>query len=309
MRTPNVASSLAFHLQMQPIPNMFRISKMTVFEPTSYPIRYVVNYNIYIDLHTASEGLKCRAFPTTLDESKGKCRQPTMAVVRCNSARSTDRTIDAGQNDDDDERSLAPPLTIIVGHLQAVQPVAVSSTPHPAQPTFDRNLMQHRHAFPCRSNILPFCLLHRRSWQQRARRRQRPLRLLSDPNRAAICSGNSSFKSGTRFPSSPNRQHLRSPWQLRRSMKSGQMRSRSAATTGSVFDQQFILWQINNFFPHNSKPKIVDSQPLQSSGQQQSTGSRAKIMQSADSKRCVAILLSQSSTPSCAKFIAMRSQT
>ncbi|KAL6004503.1 hypothetical protein ACLOJK_005056 [Asimina triloba] len=48
---------LAFHLQMQLIPNGFRILKMVIFEPASDPTGHVVNYNIHMDLYTTSEGL------------------------------------------------------------------------------------------------------------------------------------------------------------------------------------------------------------------------------------------------------------
>ncbi|KAL5980676.1 hypothetical protein ACLOJK_028585 [Asimina triloba] len=67
-RVPDVNNPLALHLQMQPIPDEFRISEMAIFGPTSNPTGHVVNYNIYMDLRTTSEGLKCRAFLATLDE-------------------------------------------------------------------------------------------------------------------------------------------------------------------------------------------------------------------------------------------------
>ncbi|KAL5978486.1 hypothetical protein ACLOJK_029603 [Asimina triloba] len=65
---PDVNNLLALHLQMQPIPDRFQIMKMTIFGPALDPMGYVVNYNIHIDLRIVFEGLKCRAFPATLDE-------------------------------------------------------------------------------------------------------------------------------------------------------------------------------------------------------------------------------------------------
>ncbi|KAL6004193.1 hypothetical protein ACLOJK_004740 [Asimina triloba] len=68
LRAPDLNSSLALHLKVQPIPDVFLIPEMAIFGPTSDPTRYVVNYNIHMDLHTTSKGLKCRAFPATMDE-------------------------------------------------------------------------------------------------------------------------------------------------------------------------------------------------------------------------------------------------
>ncbi|KAL6007990.1 hypothetical protein ACLOJK_033495 [Asimina triloba] len=53
---------------VQPIPDGFQIPKLVIFGPASNPVGQMVNYNIHMDLHTSSKGLKCRAFPATLDE-------------------------------------------------------------------------------------------------------------------------------------------------------------------------------------------------------------------------------------------------
>ncbi|KAL5989122.1 hypothetical protein ACLOJK_027224 [Asimina triloba] len=57
-------------LIMQSIPNEFQISEMVIFGPASDTTGHVVDYNIHMDLHTTSEGLKCKAFPTTLDKQE-----------------------------------------------------------------------------------------------------------------------------------------------------------------------------------------------------------------------------------------------
>ncbi|KAL6003905.1 hypothetical protein ACLOJK_004451 [Asimina triloba] len=67
-RASNENNPLASHLQMQPIPNGFRILEIAIFGPASDSMGHVVNYNIHMDLRTTSEGLKCRAFSATLDE-------------------------------------------------------------------------------------------------------------------------------------------------------------------------------------------------------------------------------------------------
>ncbi|KAL5986932.1 hypothetical protein ACLOJK_015267 [Asimina triloba] len=68
LRAPDGNNLLAFHLQMQPISNGFRIPEMAIFRPTLDPTGHVVNYNIHMDLRTTSKGLKCRAFLATLDK-------------------------------------------------------------------------------------------------------------------------------------------------------------------------------------------------------------------------------------------------
>ncbi|KAL6001498.1 hypothetical protein ACLOJK_007236, partial [Asimina triloba] len=55
LRTSDGNSLLAFHLQMQPIPNGFQISEMVIFGPASDPTGHVVNYNIHMDLHSTSK--------------------------------------------------------------------------------------------------------------------------------------------------------------------------------------------------------------------------------------------------------------
>ncbi|KAL6002474.1 hypothetical protein ACLOJK_034407 [Asimina triloba] len=65
---PDASGPLSFHLQMQPIPDKFKVLGMPVFGPSSDPMEHEVNYNICKDLHTMSEGLKCRAFSANLNE-------------------------------------------------------------------------------------------------------------------------------------------------------------------------------------------------------------------------------------------------
>ncbi|KAL5987065.1 hypothetical protein ACLOJK_041061 [Asimina triloba] len=67
-RALDASSPLSFYLRGQPIPDKFEILGMPVFDPASDLTGHVVNYNIHMDLCTTSEGLKCRAFPATLDE-------------------------------------------------------------------------------------------------------------------------------------------------------------------------------------------------------------------------------------------------
>ncbi|KAL5994654.1 hypothetical protein ACLOJK_024707 [Asimina triloba] len=71
LRASDLNNPLALHLQVQPILDGFQIPKMAIFGPTSDLTGHVVNYNIHMDFCITSEGLKCRAFPATLDE-KGK---------------------------------------------------------------------------------------------------------------------------------------------------------------------------------------------------------------------------------------------
>ncbi|KAL5975431.1 hypothetical protein ACLOJK_019753 [Asimina triloba] len=70
LRAPDVNNLLALHLQIQSIPDRFQIPEMSIFKPASNPTGNVVSYNIHIDLRTTSEGLKCRAFPATLEEQE-----------------------------------------------------------------------------------------------------------------------------------------------------------------------------------------------------------------------------------------------
>ncbi|KAL6003266.1 hypothetical protein ACLOJK_023489 [Asimina triloba] len=67
-RAPDVNNPLDLHLQMRPIPDRFQIPEMVIFGPTSDSTGHVVDYNIRMDIRIASEGLKCKSFPTTLDE-------------------------------------------------------------------------------------------------------------------------------------------------------------------------------------------------------------------------------------------------
>ncbi|KAL5977703.1 hypothetical protein ACLOJK_039231 [Asimina triloba] len=67
---PMTLPTPSFHLQMQPIINKFEVLGMPVFGPTLDPTRHVVNYSMHMDLCTASKGLKCRAFPATLNEQE-----------------------------------------------------------------------------------------------------------------------------------------------------------------------------------------------------------------------------------------------
>ncbi|KAL5993896.1 hypothetical protein ACLOJK_038253 [Asimina triloba] len=52
----------------QPIPDRFQMPKMAVFGPSSDQTGYLVNYNIHMNLRTASKRLKCGSFRATLDE-------------------------------------------------------------------------------------------------------------------------------------------------------------------------------------------------------------------------------------------------
>ncbi|KAL5989037.1 hypothetical protein ACLOJK_027139 [Asimina triloba] len=79
---PDISSPLSLYLQGQPIPDKFEILGMLVFGPTSDPTRHVVNYNIHMDLRTASEGLKCRAFLATLDDNQRQ-RPIIVAQLMC----------------------------------------------------------------------------------------------------------------------------------------------------------------------------------------------------------------------------------
>ncbi|KAL6002772.1 hypothetical protein ACLOJK_022992 [Asimina triloba] len=67
-QAPNRSSTLSLYLHSQPIPEKFEILGMPVFGPTLDPTGHVINYNIHMDLRTASEGVMCKVFSATLDE-------------------------------------------------------------------------------------------------------------------------------------------------------------------------------------------------------------------------------------------------
>ncbi|KAL5986223.1 hypothetical protein ACLOJK_014556 [Asimina triloba] len=54
----------------KPIPDKFEVPRMPIFGPTSDLTGHVVNYNIYMDLRTTSEGLNYKAFLATLGEQR-----------------------------------------------------------------------------------------------------------------------------------------------------------------------------------------------------------------------------------------------
>ncbi|KAL5991059.1 hypothetical protein ACLOJK_011965 [Asimina triloba] len=68
VHVPVSNSPLAYHLQVQPVSDKFEIQEMPIFGLDFDPTDHVVNYNIYMELRTTFDGLKCKAFFATLDE-------------------------------------------------------------------------------------------------------------------------------------------------------------------------------------------------------------------------------------------------
>ncbi|KAL5972617.1 hypothetical protein ACLOJK_039422 [Asimina triloba] len=66
--TPNPDGPLAYYLQVRLVSDKFEILEMPMFELDSDPTSHVVDNNIHMNFCITFEGLKCQAFPTTLDE-------------------------------------------------------------------------------------------------------------------------------------------------------------------------------------------------------------------------------------------------